>query len=585
MKKWISALCALATITSSCVGLAGCKDKNVSLTMQEIYNANTTATLQVASEKLSVVKTNAFTDTVVRTYLDNEVYYEATTKNQITTSVCYNKAGTVGYVFDGTAYFGLLSTPEDLKAKPQQAYTSQVFEDKAMALTEEIVSAVSQKEGVLVQTKYSTENSAIVASRDGYTCGEGEYVQTKYVLEKDTYRVLSLERSVVTANGSTQYYKIEQETNVLVTDTDYTADLVPIITKIKAVQDKDNADNVWTLHVEANSNSPSEEDWKAVALKGDAFKIELGKRYPKVYADETLETEYVYAEGDDADGYLKVYAKRAFIAEDFGFTWQDILSANATDKLLNRYDNIRVSTQYEGDDDEIVTYIDKKMVYAGYGETGRCYLMDGTRGYKKSGDDYFVIIDKESNMQAKVNDIYETAVFSGLWEEKEVIDYAEVRGGKLYITTILSKADYEEIAGGEIEGDVAYFQSEYVFDAYTYRMYKGETYIVSADKTKVKEYTVTVEDNVEIAPDGAEEMYVKMTASQNTTDIIMFILNGEVWVKFYEGKCEQGDGLEIAYNNGSVNVYTDKNCENIFEGSTEGEVGLMLYVKPRGQGQ
>ena len=585
MKKWFTAVCAVAMLTSACTGLTACKDENITLTMQEIYNANTTATLQASYEKLGIVKTNALDGTVVRTYLDGEVYYESTTKDQVVSSVCYDKEGTVGYVFEGGAYFGLLTTPEQLQAKPTQAYISQVFEDKAMMLAEEVVSAVKKKDGVYVQTKHNAENSSVVALRDGYTCADGEYVQTDYVLDAETYRVLSLERKIITSAEPLQYFKIEQKTNVMVTDTEYSADLVSIITSVKALKNEENGDNVWTMHVEANSNTPNEKDWKAVALTEHGFKIDLGKSYAQIYRDVELETEYVPAETDKTDGYIKLYAKRTFIPEEYGFTWQDVLSANATNVLLNKYDSITVTTTYEGDENKSVTYVDDKMVYNGYAETSTCYLMDGTRGYTKSGESYSVIVDRETDMQARVQTKYETAVFNSVWREKETIDSAEKRGGKYYITTILTKAEYEELAGGITDETIEYFQKDYVIDAYSYRLYQCEAYTVYTDKAKVKESTMELTDNAETAPDGAEEMYAKMMATENVADVIVYLSVEGNWVKLFDGQRVKGDGLDIAYNYGAVQLYTDEDCTQAFEDTDKQKMHLVLYAVTGGQGE
>lgn len=580
MKKWLSVGCSAVMLASAFVGLTACKQENVTITMQEVYSANATAKLMQTYEKLGLEATDK-NGVVEKAYLDGEVYYQSVVKGEDILSECYDKAGTVGYLFEDSAYFSLLTTPDKLKVKPAQAYDNLVFEDKTLTLAEEVVSALKKKDAILLQTKYSEKNSGIVALRDGITCNAGEYIHTNYVLDADTYRVISLERELVTATARERYFKAEQKTDVKVTD--YSQDLPIILTNVKTLVNDVHGENVWTMHVEANSNSPYEEDWKAIALKEHTFKIDLGERYPTVYRDVKLETEYVYAEADRASGYVKLYAKRAFIPEEYGFTWQDIINANATHTLLGKYNSITVATTYTGDDTANVCYIDGKTVYNGYGDTARCYLVDGTKGYKKSGSEYALIIDKESEMQAKVRESYETAVFNGEWKQKEVIDYAEKRAGKLYITTILSKEDYETLAGGET--DLAYLQTEYVFDANSYRLNEYTVYEVYPDNTKAKAYKTVLTVDAQTAPAGTKEMYAKMTATENIADIIVYVCDGEDSVKLYDGQRVKGDGLVVEYNRGQVDLYTDEQCTQVFKDTDKQKNILVLYAVLGSQGE
>ena len=586
MKKWLSAVCGAVMLTSAFAGLTACKEEQVELTMQEVYNANATAKLMQTYEKLGLVKTDAIDRTVVKTYLDGEVYYSSATQGTTILSECYDKAGTLGYVFEGGAYFSLLTTPENLRVKPTQAYENHLFEDKRLTLSEEVVSAVKKKDGILLQTKYSEEDSGIVALRDGLAYTAGEYISTNYVLDADTYRVISLERELVSPNNRTRYYKVEQKTDVKVTD--YSRDLAEMHAFVKALTGEETGDNVWVMHVEANSNTPNEEDWKAVALKEHSFKIDLGKRYPTVYREVGLETEYVYADSDKESGYIKLYAKHVFIPEEYGFTWQDMIEANATHKLLSKYESITVSTTYGDDEGDAeysanVTYVDKKMIYTGYSEDGRCYLMDGTKGYQKTGLNYAVIIDKEAEMQARARECYETAVFDSVWKEKEVIDYAEKRGGKWYITTILSKADYEELANGET--DVAYIQTDYVFDAGTYRLCEYTVYNVYPDGAKEKECKTVLTVDAQTSPSGAEEMYAKMTATENVAFITVYLCDGGNLTKLYDGQRVKGDGLCVDYRLGRVELYTDEECTQVFEDTDKQKNTLVLYAVISGQGE
>ena len=55
MKKWLTAVCTAVMLTSACAGLTACKDKAIALTMQQIYDANATATIVSAYEKTKLL--------------------------------------------------------------------------------------------------------------------------------------------------------------------------------------------------------------------------------------------------------------------------------------------------------------------------------------------------------------------------------------------------------------------------------------------------------------------------------------------------------------------------------------------------
>lgn len=580
MKKLLKSALVGVVVLSSCMGFTACKDEPIEITMQEIYDANATATLLQTHEKLGSVK--SYKDGAVeKTYLDGDVYYTSTTNADVTVSACYDKAGTVGYLFEGGEYFSLLTTPEQLKAQPTKAYENNVFADKQLALAEQVVSAVKKKDTVQVQTKYNETDSRTVALQDGVTYVAGGYVQTKYVLDADTYRVLSLERELVASGESVKYVTLEQKVDVKATE--YSQDLAVILANVKALTSAELGGNTWMIHVEANSNTPNEEDWKAVALKEHSFKIALGERYPTLYRDESLKTKYVYTNADKDSGYIKLYAKRAYIPGEYGFTWADLVNANTTQSLANKNDSITVTTTYEGDEDSNVVYIDDNMVYTGYADTSRTYHIDGTLGYKKVGDEYFVIVDDENEMKAKVRMLYDNAVFQAERKLQERIDSVEKRGGKLYVTTIIDRETYDQFTGGE--SDFAYLQTEYVFDSATYALCQYEVYTVDENDVKTKDYTVTLTLNTETVPSDAEIMYEKCMATENVAYITVYVWNGTQVKKLWDGQRVKGDGLVIEYQNGAVELYTDEACTQVFTDENKQANTLTLYAVLSGMGQ
>lgn len=580
MKKWFTAVCTAVMLTSACAGLTACGDKDVSLTMQQIYDANATATILSTYEKTGIVQINAKLGEVTTTYLDGEVYYETLKKGEIVTSACYDKAGTVGYLLEGGAYYSLLTTTDALKAKPDKAYENQVFSDKALALAEEVVSAVKKKDGVYVQTKHNAENSVKLGTAEGVTCGAGEYLQTNYVLDKDTYRVIKLERAKVSASATTQYFKIEQKVNVNVTD--YAEDLAVLYAKVQAVK---SGQNTRQMTVALDPNTINEKLYSAYALMGDRFTIELGERYTHFYTDAVCETEYVYAETDKNKAFIKLYTKREYIPEEYDFTMLDIIRANDTEVLLQTYNSVGVEVSY-GEEYVETTYANDKLLYVGASTgAGRCYLADGSRGYKKEGEAYFAVLQEPVELKGYVEKHYDNVAFEEEWAKRELIQYAEERDGKLHITTRLSKEDLEEKAGGTYEGVTA-LQTEYIVDARTYRLEKYNVYYVNTDNTKDLSHTTKlIVDGT--APAEAEEMYGRLTATENVTKVVMIISPNTMDVDVFRTQRVKGDGLEVPYGANGLSLFVDVDCTVAFE-DTDAERQkdeLLLYAIPVSQGE
>ena len=118
MKKQWKGVLALIAVVSACTCLTACKDEPVNVTMQEIYDANATATLLQTYDEVGVVYTGVG-GSVKKTYLDGEIYCETVTLGENTVSECYDKAGTIGYTLQGGAYYAILAKADVLNAKPK----------------------------------------------------------------------------------------------------------------------------------------------------------------------------------------------------------------------------------------------------------------------------------------------------------------------------------------------------------------------------------------------------------------------------------------------------------------------------------
>ena len=95
MKKQWKGVLALIAVVSACTCLTACKDEPVNVTMQEIYDANATATLLQTYDEVGVVYTGVG-GSVKKTYLDGEIYCETVTLGENTVSECYDKEDVFG---------------------------------------------------------------------------------------------------------------------------------------------------------------------------------------------------------------------------------------------------------------------------------------------------------------------------------------------------------------------------------------------------------------------------------------------------------------------------------------------------------
>ena len=553
MKKQWKGVLALIAVISACTYFTACKDEPVNVTMQEIYDANATATLLQAYDEVGIVYTGVG-GSVKKTYLDGEIYQETVTLGENTVSECYNKAGTIGYVLQGGAYYAMLAKSDVLNAKPKTAYENQVFADKALALQEEIVSAVNKDGKVQVRTKLSVENSVGMFEENGYNYRDDEYIQTDYVLEKDTYRVLTAKRIAVRASGATApFTNLEQKFDVSVT-----TETANLKARVQAVG---SGTNVRKMTVAMDPNTISEELCSAFAVMGDRFQISLGERYVTFYTDSDCKNEYVFDEGDVRKQFLKLYTKKVFLPVECDFTMQDIIDANDIKAWLNAYSSVTVELHDVGQNKKSIYYDNEKI----YGKetnatdgivSDSVMLADFSLVCEKRGDIYRVQLGYD------VSDVYNR--LRDYIDVEEVMQDVQEKSGKLYLTTRLDNP---------FEAD-KYWESEYVLNARTHRIesYKGyETY---ADGTRALIRTVDVKVNEEMPAEGAQ-LYQHLTATENVREVVVLVNPGTADMEVRRFHMVKGDKLD----DGVYGLYTDFACTQKFEDGEPYEDDLLLYAE------
>ena len=549
MKKQWKGVLALIAVVSACMSFTACKDEPINVTMQDIYNANATATLLQAHGEVGIVYTGVG-GSVKKTYLDDTIYYETVTLGENTVSECYNKVGTIGYTLQGETYYAMLAKPEVLNAKPKKAYENQVFTDKALALQEEIVSAVNKDGKVQVRTKLSVENSVGMFAENGYNYRDDEYIQTDYVLEKDSYRVITAKRIAVRASGATApFTNLEQKVDVSIT-----TETANLKARVQAVE---SGKNLRKMTVAMDWGTLHNDVCNAQAVMGDRFKIALGERYVTFYTDAECANEYVFEEGDERKPFLTLYTKKVFLPVECDFTMQDIIDANDIQAWLNAYTSVTVE-RHDIEKNKKTLYYDNEKIYGK--ETNATeeivsngvILADFSLACEKKGDIYRIGLNRFD-----VSYIYN--IISDCIEVDEVMIDLQEKAGKLYLTTRLESS----------------FETEYVLDARTYRIESYKDYETYEDGTRTLRQTIDIKVNEEISAEGAQ-LYQRLTATENVREVVVLTNPGTADMKVYHINVLKGDEF---YASGYV-LYTDFACTQKFEDGEPYEDDLVLYAKP-----
>lgn len=557
MKKNVRYITLSLALISACFTFVGCNEDPIDVTMAQIYEANQTTTLLQTFDKIGVVATDR-NEVKTETYLDGVIYYEAVTANDVIIRECYNKAGTIGYQKDETnTYFALLAMEDRLKAKPTKAYESQIFDDEAVALQEEILSATRKGDAIQVKTRLSADTSALVFTADGYAYENGEYVEAEYLLEKDTNRVLTAKRITVKIDGATTLYENVEQKTAISPD----GEIASLRARVQAVEG--NA-NLRQMTVEMDPNTINEKLCSAFAMIGDRFKVELGQYYTQFYTDVQCQEPYQFKESDTRKAFIKLYTKKVFVPEEYTFTMQDIINANSVQARLQNCDAITVQ-MHTIEKEKTTLHFDRNSAYIktedlveeSVDET--VVMKDNCLCYHKTGDTYSAgIVNNESvlALYGKLADVFSV---------EEVIQYAETNAGKLIVTT-----KYEEAGVTD-----KYWIYEYVLDARTYCIEKRETYVGYPDGTRSMIGIMEIKEDVE-KPTGMAELLARTNDTENVREVVIVTNPGTSDIAVIRVSIAKGDKFYMA----DYKLHTDFACTQAFEDVAPYEEDLLLYATP-----
>lgn len=555
MKKVVKYTGLCIALISACLTFTACADEPVNVTMSQIYDANQTTALLQTFDKVGVVATDR-NEVKTETYLDGAIYYQSVTTTDGIIRECYNKQGTVGYQKDvDNAYYALFLQEDALKEKSAKAYESQVFDDKTVALQEEILSATVKGNGIQVKTKLSAENSAILFTADGYAYEEGERIETEYVLEKNTNLVLTAKRITVKPDGATTLYEnVEQKTRI-----SPDGEIASLKARVQAVESNTN---LRKITVAMDPNTIYEQLYSAYATDTDKFKIDLGIYYPVLYTDDTCQTVYQYTAGDERKAFIKLFTKKVIPPIECDFTMQDIIDANDIQTWLQSCHSVKMEDSNIGQNKKTF-YVDNEKLYGkesnAMGETVSEIVMlaDFSLTCEKRGDAYRIGLNGfvTSQIYKEMLDFITT---------DEVIQGAQENAGKLLLTTKVEDSSETD----------KYWMSKYVLDARTYRMESCEIYEVYPNGTNALIRTIEISVDEE-APTGATELYQRLTATENVRRVVVIINPDTMDVEVRRFNILKGDTF---YASG-YSLYTDSAFEQVFVDSEPYDSDLLLYAR------
>ena len=274
---------------------------------------------------------------------------------------------------------------------------------------------------------------------------------------------------------------------------------------------------------------------------------------------------------------LPVYAAQEEKDNMPDVTMKQIADANTRENLLKHYDSYLVEVKDTLGGGKMSLYGDKELRYADYGEQQEAYL-ENEKGYQhvNENDIYAgLLYSFEPDMTS-----FENPVFNYAYTLKEQITETKTEDGKMIVTTELNSDDTKEVlenSGYEYtEGD--YCRYEYTLDPDTCILYSSDGTLYHADGNSEEYGTMVVSTDAE-CPEMAQELYDRLTSTETRT--VTIVLDPETEKETtYSSTAVKGDAVLNIMPEGYNHLYTDSECKEEFDGSSDKTKDIVLYSMP-----
>lgn len=258
--------------------------------------------------------------------------------------------------------------------------------------------------------------------------------------------------------------------------------------------------------------------------------------------------------------------------EDVEIAIEDVLNANSTKSLLENYNSISVTYEYE-DGTEYGYYADSELGY--------CW--DEEFSEVTSGDIQYVLSEGVyyrcfyAGMKTDVSSFEYLAVDPELFLVEDVVKCKQ-KGDVITLTTKIFVEEMEEL-GYEFSEDEAggYFLTEYYLDANSLDIRKIKERFVYEDGVKALPNTMVVEYNA-ARPEQADTLLARAKQNSDVRTLTVVLDPNTTEEKSFTATTPKGDAALFYVPEEYIYVYTDRECTVEYDGTDDWNEDLTLYV-------
>lgn len=284
MKKIHSILLGMGLITGGLM-LAGWTSGET-VTLEEIDTATQTEQLLKNHSSFQITSVYVDDDFTYSQYVDKDlllVSYPDSTELYLD--------GQLNYLSEEDSLSGILYILQDPVAYP--ATDNVIFSSSA----DETITSCEEKDGkIYVSSDASPEDTEKQVTGEGFPYNEGEYFITDYVLDAETFTLLSLDETLVAPDGSTRPY--------ITATIEYDVERPELAQTM--YEHSTAIENLRQVTLTTDPDTENEETFSVQVPKGDGVVIYLPEGYDGIFTDRacTKEEESPVDRNADATLYM-----------------------------------------------------------------------------------------------------------------------------------------------------------------------------------------------------------------------------------------------------------------------------------------
>lgn len=262
--------------------------------------------------------------------------------------------------------------------------------------------------------------------------------------------------------------------------------------------------------------------------------------------------------------------------ENKEITMQEIINANSTKILLNKYDSVAIEKKYDLYGTERVLYVDNEIEYIGSGDVGEVYTNERRYGYA-SGSCSAILEAKSRNLSQFEN----FAFFKETAYNEEIVNVKEQDATIFFVTQLKGENAQKEFETLDVKlSDGDYIEKEYVVNKSDYFVLTCKAYVCTETGSKTMYYESKSESDAQ-RPKAAEILAEKLS-EKDVRNVTLVLDPGTAYERRFSTLAVKGDGVIPSLPGGYENFYSNERCTIPFAGSADYVSDLVVYSKRTG---